>query len=47
MNELLVKIIDARGGMGRWHWDEKIEETIVAAASLRSKACRRMQTRGA
>jgi hypothetical protein len=31
MNELLVKIIDARGRTDRWHWYEKVEATMVSA----------------
>ena len=29
MNEFLVKIIDAHGGTDRWHWNEKVEATIM------------------
>ena len=34
MNELLVKIIDAHGGMDRWHWYEKVEATIVSGGGF-------------
>jgi len=28
MNELLVKIIDAHGGMDRWHWYERSRQRL-------------------
>ena len=34
MNEFLVKIIDAHGGTDRWHWNEKVEATIVSGGGL-------------
>ena len=39
MNEFLVKIIDAHGGTDRWHWNEKVEATIVSGGGYCS-ACR-------
>jgi hypothetical protein len=34
MNELLVKILDAHGGMDRWNSYEKVEATIVSGGGL-------------
>jgi len=34
MNEFLVKIIDAHGGTDRWHWNEKVEATIVSGGGF-------------
>ena len=34
MNELLAKILDAHGGMGRWQGYEKVEATIVSGGGL-------------
>ena len=34
MNELLVKIIDAHGGIDRWHRYEKVEATIVSGGGF-------------
>ncbi len=34
MNELLAKIIDAHGGMDRWHRYEKVEATIVSGGGF-------------
>ena len=34
MNELLVKITEAHGGMDRWHRYEKVEATIVSGGGF-------------
>ena len=34
MNELLVKILDAHGGIDRWHRYEKVEATIVSGGGF-------------
>jgi hypothetical protein len=34
MNELLARVIDAHGGMGRWKEYEKVEATIVSGGGL-------------
>ena len=34
MNEMLVKIIDAHGGMDRWNGYEKVEATIVSGGGF-------------
>src|SRR5258708_20068149 len=34
MNELLARILDAHGGMDRWHGYEKVEATIVTGGGF-------------
>jgi len=35
MNELLARVLEAHGGMDRWHGYQKVEATIVTGGTIR------------
>ena len=48
MNELLARILDAHGGVGRWNGYEKVNATLVSGGGFFAlRVCHRIQPRAA